>query len=248
MDQWIRLACGAALLVTIAVAVLRWYGVRQWGPAAVAVVRAAVQLTLVAVILRGAVSDWRIAGLIVVVMFAVATATTAHRIRHLSGSGRATVLACAAGAGVSVGLIVGLPVLDRSTEDLIAVSGIVIGGCMTAATLTGRTILHGIRSRQDEIEAWLSIGATRRQAMTDICRAAVFEALVPGLDQTRTVGLVTLPGAFVGALLAGAGAAQAAQFQFAVLSGLVCAQAITAVGMAHLVGDQRLITTERGTD
>jgi len=29
-------------------------------------------------------------------------------------------------------------------------------------------------------------------------------ALVPGLDQTRTVGLVTLPGAFVGVLLAGA--------------------------------------------
>jgi len=36
-----------------------------------------------------------------------------------------------------------------------------------------------------------------REAVREIAREAVFEALVPALDQTRTVGLVTLPGAFV---------------------------------------------------
>ena len=47
---------------------------------------------------------------------------------------------------------------------------------------------------------------------------------MPALDQTRTVGLVTLPGAFIGALLGGASAVGAARFQIVVLVGLLCAR------------------------
>jgi putative ABC transport system permease protein len=69
-----------------------------------------------------------------------------------------------------------------------------------------------------------------------IARDAAAEALVPALDQTRTVGLVTLPGAFVGALLGGASAVGAARFQIVVLVGLLCAESITAVSLAWLLG------------
>ena len=146
------------------------------------------------------------------------------------------LIACGAGAVVSIGLIVGMPVLDRTVRDLVAVSGIVFGGTMTAATLTGRRLADGLHRRRDEIEAWLSLGATPRQAVQDVARSAVFEALVPALDQTRTVGLVTLPGAFVGALLGGASASTAARFQLAVLVGLLCAESITAVLVAYRLG------------
>ena len=61
-------------------------------------------------------------------------------------------------------------------------------------------------------------------------------ALVPALDQTRTVGLVSLPGAFVGALLGGASASQAARFQVVVLIGLLCAEVITATLIGYLLG------------
>jgi predicted Fe-S protein YdhL (DUF1289 family) len=71
---------------------------------------------------------------------------------------------------------------------------------MTAVTLTCRRLAGGIHRRRDEIEAWLSIGATQRQVLRDITRYAIVEAAVPGLDTTRTVGLVTLPGAVAGAL------------------------------------------------
>ena len=47
------------------------------------------------------------------------------------------------------------------------------------------------------------MGLSRREAVSLVARPAAALALVPGLDQTRTVGLVTLPGAFVGVLLAG---------------------------------------------
>jgi putative ABC transport system permease protein len=174
-------------------------------------------------------------------MFGVATWTAARRLPALEHAGRAVVAACGAGASVTVGLICGLPVLDRDVRTLVAVSGIVVGGTMTAATLTGRRLVDGLRRRRDEVEGWLALGATPRQAVAAIARDAAGEALVPALDQTRTVGLVTLPGAFVGALLGGASAVDAARFQVVVLVGLLCAESITAVVLAHLLGAPRTL-------
>src|SRR4051794_41441961 len=88
-------------------------------------------------------------------MFGVATWTAARRLRGMPGAARAVVLACGAGAAVTIGLICGLPILDRSVRTLVAVSGIVIGGTMTAATLTGRRLLDGLRRRRGGGEAWL---------------------------------------------------------------------------------------------
>jgi putative ABC transport system permease protein len=232
----VRLAVGLVALATIAVVVLTVARVGQRRAVLVAAGRAVLQLTVVALALRGVFAAPVFVALAVTVMFAVATWTAARRLRGFRGAGRAVVLACGAGAVVTIGVIYGLPVLDRSVRTLVAVSGIVIGGCMTAATLTGRRLLDGLRRRREEVEAWLALGATPRVAVAAIARDAAAEALVPGLDQTRTVGLVTLPGAFVGALLGGAGAVEAARFQIVVLVGLLCAQSLTAATLAWLLG------------
>jgi len=236
VNEWVRLAIGLALLAGIAVAVLAVARVGQRRSVLVAGGRAVVQLTIVALALRGVFAAPAFVVVVLAVMFGVATWTATRRLAGFPGAGRFVVLACGAGAVVAVGLICGLPILDRSPRTLVAVSGIVVGGTMTAATLTGRRLLDGLRRRRDEIEAWLSLGATPRQAVVTIARDAAAEALVPALDQTRTVGLVTLPGAFVGALLGGASAVGAARFQVVVLVGLLCAEAITAVILVWFLG------------
>ncbi|RPA16552.1 hypothetical protein EGT56_00030 [Arachnia propionica] len=48
-------------------------------------------------------------------------------------------------------------------------------------------------------------------------RLSVRESLLPNLDQTRNTGLVTLPGAFIGALFGGASPVEAAMFQLTML-------------------------------
>ena len=58
-----------------------------------------------------------------------------------------------------------------------------------------------------------------------VSRPAAAEAMLPGLDQTRTVGLVALPGAFVGTLLGGASPVQAGAVQVLVLVALLAVQA-----------------------
>ncbi|GAA2052302.1 ABC transporter permease [Williamsia deligens] len=241
MDSWARLALGAVVLVAIAVALLTWFGTAHARAAIPAVSRAAVQLAVVAIVLHAAITTGWLVGVIVAVMFTVAVGTAARRLTDIDHAVFRCAASCGVGATVTIGLIVGAGVLDRDSRTLVAVSGIVIGGCMTAATLTGRRLTDGMRSNRDEIEGWLAIGAPPRRAVLDTARTAVTEALIPGLDQTRTVGLVTLPGAFVGALIAGADATQAARFQFIVLTGLVCAQALTSVTLAILAGEPRTL-------
>jgi putative ABC transport system permease protein len=233
---YLRLAVGLVLLLSIAVAVSHFGGLGRQRDLLVAAFRAVLQLAVVAAALRGVFAAPITSVLVVGVMFSVATWTAARRLGPVQGAGRAVAASCAAGASVTITVIVALPTLDRNVRTFVAVSGIVLGGTMTAATLAGRHLNEGLRRRREEVEAWLSVGATPRQAVRDVARRAASEALVPGLDQTRTVGLVTLPGAFIGALLGGASAAGAARFQVVVLVGLMCAQTITVVLLMYLLG------------
>lgn len=241
MTEWVRLAVGLVVLLAIAVAVSRVGRLGRQRDLLTASLRAVLQLAFVAAALRGVFAAPWASAVVVAVMFAVATQTAARRLRGTEGALRAVVLSCAAGASLVIAIIVALPTLDRNVRTFVAVSGIVLGGTMTAATLAGRHLAEGLRRRRDEVEAWLSVGATPRQAVREVARWAASEALVPALDQTRTVGLVTLPGAFIGALLGGASAVQAARFQIVVLVGLLCAETITVVLLTYLLGAPRTL-------
>ena len=106
---------------------------------------------------------------------------------------------------------------------------------MTATTLAGKHALGALRTRHGEYEAALSIGLLPRDSALLIAREDAALALLPGLDQTRTVGLVTLPGAFVGMLLGGASPLQAAAVQLVVLVALLLVQAIAVLVTVELV-------------
>jgi hypothetical protein len=82
--------------------------------------------------------------------------------------------------------------------------GIIVGGAMNATTLAGRRLLSEYGGRFGEFEAGLSIGLMQPDAFKLVAGPVAGDALLPSLDQTRTVGLVTLPGAFVGMVLGGA--------------------------------------------
>ena len=239
METWIRLGVGLAVLLGLALVVGARARLDVARAQVGATVRAVVQLAVVALALRGVFAYPALVVVVLAVMLSTAVLTATRRLRGSEHALRAVLLGCGAGSVVTVGVIVGLPTLDRDLRTLVAVSGIVIGGTMTAATLAGRHLREGLIRRRDEVEAWLAIGATPREAVRAIARSAAAEALVPGVDQTRTVGLVTLPGAFVGALLGGASPVAAARFQLVVLVGLLCAQVITATIVVTVQGAPR---------
>jgi putative ABC transport system permease protein len=216
-------------------AVIVWLGrIGSSRSVVVAAVRAAVQLAavsvLIAVVLR---SGWWTA-LFVVLMFSVAVLTSAGRI----GSVRAAWLA---GAAIASGVVPVLTLLLATGAVivkpivLIPIAGILIGGAMTATSLAGVRALDELRSRRGEYEAALALGFMPRDAALEICRPAAGQALVPALDQTRTVGLVTLPGAFVGVLLGGGSPVQAGVTQLLVLIALLAVEAVAVLVTVELV-------------
>ena len=201
-----------------------------------AMLRAVVQLAVVALILRGVLSvPWTVV-LFVLLMLSTASWTAGGRIAEIPRGRMFAVVGVLAGALVTLGLVLSLRLVDLDARYVVAVAGIIVGNAMSAATLSGRNFVRDARARRDETEAWLSLGATPAQAYDDIGRQAAREALLPTLDQTRSTGLVTLPGAFVGALFGGASPIEAAQFQLVVLAGIALTMLTTAVVVTRLAG------------
>ena len=232
----VRGLIGVAVLVAITYAVLRAAQVRLgWAPL-VAILRGSVQLALVGLALRGVLRAPPTVAAALLVMLGTASYTATGRLKALGRVGPTVVGCMVAGVAVSLVTVFALDVLPFSARYVVALSGIVIGNAMTGITLAGRHLVAGMIARRDEIEGWLALGATPRQAVRDVARTAAGEALVPVMDQTRTTGLVTLPGAFVGALLGGADPTQAARFQLVVLAALLATEAVVATTIVHALG------------
>lgn len=240
----VRLVLALLLLVGLAAAVLGAAGVRVRQQVVVAAARAAVQLALIGSVLRLVfLYPFAVAG-VLLVMLATASWTAGRRLRELPGAGRAVVLSSTGGATLTLGVVFTTGAVAFTPRYVVALGGIVLGGTMTACTIAGRQLLAGIRTRREEVEGWLALGATPRQSVADIVRTAAGEALLPAIDQTRTVGLVTLPGAFVGALFGGASPAAAARFQLVVLVGLLAAETVAAVSLTWLLGAPRVLPVD----
>ena len=127
---------------------------------------------------------------------------------------------------------------------IIPIAGILIGGAMTATSLAGRRALDELVARRGEYEAALALGFTDQDAVRLIVRPTAGQALVPALDQTRTVGLVTLPGTFVGILLGGGSPLQAGATQLLVLIALLAIEGIAVLVTVELVAAQKLSPAE----
>lgn len=111
---------------------------------------------------------------------------------------------------------------------------------MNTTSLAGRRAYDELNIRRGEVDAALSLGLMSRDARLEICRPAAATALVPGIDQTRSVGLVTIPGAFVGMILGGASTTAAAAMQMFVLISLLAVSAISVVVTTEMVARGQL--------
>lgn len=234
----VRLVLVVAACAALAAAIRRWAGLGDGRAELLAVARATLQLAAVGAIIAVVLGSWWATSAFVLVMVGVAAWTSAGR---MAATRRAwTLLPVAAGAlPVTAALLIS-GLLPAQPISLVPTAGILIGNAMTATTLGGRRSLDALLERRGEFEAGLSIGLLPRDAALLVCRDAARLALIPGLDQTRTVGLVTLPGAFVGALLGGATPLEAAALQLVVLAGILLAQSISVAIVLELVVRGRL--------
>ncbi|MDM8530842.1 iron export ABC transporter permease subunit FetB [Anaerolineales bacterium HSG25] len=233
---WLPRILGTLVLVGIAMGLSRWQQVDLEKDMLVAVARSFIQLIAIGYALDLIFSSthplW--IGLVVAIMVTIAGHTAGQRGRHILHSQLIATSAVAVSAVVVLATLILLQVFPFEPRYIIPIAGMVVGNSMTAAGLTMSRLRDDIRSQHDKIEAALALGATQRQAVQIQLRRALRTGMTPIVDNTKTVGLISLPGAMTGMILAGASPLEAVQLQIIVMYMLIGAAAFSSLTATFL--------------
>ena len=250
---WLGLAT-SLLLVAAAVAISAWRGQGQERSIAWAAARALVQLLLVGLALELVIDPGRplvlsFAWLALMVAFAADVAR--RRAPEVPGLFPLAALAFAASGVVTLGVLFGLGVFPLDGRTLVPVGGLMIGNAMTATVLAARRVVDSLRDRREEVEARLALGQPSGQAARPYLRGALRTALTPQIETTKAVGIVFLPGAMTGLILAGVDPLDAVLVQAVVMYLVLASTAVTttvvAMGLLRrlFTPDHRLVRLPR---
>jgi putative ABC transport system permease protein len=233
----------ALVLVVFALGLSLRLRLRVEREVAVAVVRALLQMFVVALIIGFVFEQLAWSGVFLIVMLAVATWTSAGRMKPLPHRYRLAAIAIGSATGIALLVLFGAGAFPLEPRYLIPIGGMLIGNSMNTVSLAASRMRDEVESRRMEIEARLALAVTGREALEPYVRKAARNALMPMVDATKNVGLVTLPGAFVGMILGGAEPRDAAEVQLVVMFMLLGAVAIAAGILSWLL--TRLLIDDR---
>jgi putative ABC transport system permease protein len=237
VPTWAGVAASLAL-VALAVAVACRQRLRLGREITIAAARAGAQLAAVGAIL---LLVFQHAGLVgaagwLAVMVLIAGQVAARRARGLPRALPVATAAIAAGTAATVGALLALGVISPQPRVVIPVGGMVVSGAMAAAAVTLTRLREEAAAARPAIEARLSLGLPATQAFAPHLHAALRTALIPAIDSTKTVGLISLPGAMTGLILAGVSPLTAIRYQIVVMYMLLAAAALAALTAARLAG------------
>ena len=243
------LVLGASLsLIAIAVGVSGYLKLGVGRSILWASARATVQLGIVGVVLAAILETaWEglLAAVWVVGMVAIAAWVTSRR------AGTAAILPAAslaigAATGLSLVVIFAFGVLPFEPIQVIVVAGITIGNALTGTVVAADQVRRQLVDEPGRVEGLLALGFNASQSSMFVVREATRVALLPQIERTKVVGLVSLPGAMTGLLLAGVDPVDAVVIQLVVMLlvlGTVAVSATTisvVTARAAFTPDQRL--------
>jgi putative ABC transport system permease protein len=253
---WAGLVASLAL-IAIAVALSFWQKLHLTRSIVWASARAALQLLLVGFALRlvldSEASVWW-SWLWVAVMVVFAGVTIRNRAKEVPGIFFLGTLSMFAVLVVSLSVVFGFEVFPVEGRTIVPLAGMMIGNSMTACVLVGRRIVGELSDKREEVEARLALGLSWQDASRPHVRSALRTALVPQIESTKAVGLVFLPGAMTGLVLAGVDAVDAVTVQLAImyliLGSVATSVTVMGLGLTRRVftPDHRLQAIARSTD
>lgn len=152
------------------------------------------------------------------VMVGVATIVVVRRAKHrIGGLALITTGAILGSALISVAVTFGFEVIAYDPVSLVVIAGITIGNAVPSAVLGVNQSVGLNRDRRGELEALLSLGFDRHQIVRFMAPRAARSSLIPQVERTKVVGLIALPGAMTGLLLAGVDPVEAVAVQLLVM-------------------------------
>lgn len=235
VPTWAGVAA-SAVLVVVAAAVAWRQRLHLAREIAIAAARAAVQLAAVGAVLLvvfrhggiGAAAGW------LALMVLIAGQVAARRARGMPRAAAAATAAVAAGTAATLGVLLGLGVIAAQARVVIPVGGMVVAGAMQATALVLVRLRDEARAAAPAIEARLALGLPASQAFAPHQASTLRTALIPAVDSTKVVGLISLPGAMTGLILAGVSPLTAIRYQIVVMYMLLAAAALAALTASRL--------------
>lgn len=237
-----RLLIVFALVLVSSVFVSRRAGLGLEKDLVVGVIRAAVQLLAVGYLLVALFAHERPEWVLLMfsVMLAVAAATSARRVDSgppMSFMLPRALLAIAAGSAVALVPVFALVVVPTPWYEaryIIPISGMIVANAMNVVALVNERLFAAAKADSAEIEQWLALGATPKQALARQVREALRGSLIPTINGLLTVGLVSLPGMMTGQIVSGTAPEHAIRYQLVIMYQLVIVAAVSGAAAAFL--------------
>jgi len=224
------------LLVAVAAAVAYREQLRLSRDIVVAAARAGVQLIAAGAIL---LVLFRWAGLPgaagwVIVMVLIAGQVAGRRGARVPRARIAATVGVAVGTSATLVALLAGRIIATQPRVIVPVGGMIVSAAMLAAGIALRRLREDAHAARPAIEARLSLGQSAREAFLPHQRSALRTALIPAIDSTKVVGLISLPGAMTGLILAGVDPLTAIRYQIVVMYMLLAATALAALTCGRL--------------
>ena len=181
--------------------------------------------------------------LVLAVMVLTATLTSGSRGRRVPGARWIAAASVSVAAGSTLGVMLVLHIVPGVPRAAIPLGSMILSNAMNTASLVMTRLRDDLAAHRREVEARLSLGQTAAEAGGPWHRTALRTGMLPIVDNTKVVGLVALPGAMTGMLLAGASPASAIRLQLVVMYMLLAGNALAALVAGHLTV-RRLFTRD----
>ena len=239
---------GSLILIAVALSAWRRLGLERsilW-----ASIRALVQLLAVGVLLTYLLEPGRSLAwsfLLVALMIPFAAFVVGRRAPEVPQVRAIAFVAFSVTALVVLGLLFGLRIFPLEPRTLVPLAGMVIGNSMTATVLVTQRIVAEFLDKRPEIEVRLALGFSATASFRPYTRSALRTALVPQIETTKAVGIIFLPGAMTGLILAGVAPLEAVRVQiivmYLVLGSVSITTSMVALGLGRTLftRDQRAI-------
>ncbi|MFP5322028.1 MAG: ABC transporter permease [Acidimicrobiia bacterium] len=250
---WWGLAASLILVaVTIGISVWRRLGLER--DVLVATGRALAQLLAVGYVLTVVIDPdqpiaYAWAWLVFMVLFAAWTVS--RRAPEVPGVLRLALISLSASTAATTLVIFGLGMFPVEARVIVPVGGMMVGNAMTSTVLAGRRVLSEFSEKRPDVEARLALGQPWTDASRPGLRSALRAAMTQQIETTKAVGLVFLPGAMTGLILAGVDPVDAVRVQAAIMFLILGAVAInvvvigTGVTRRLFTDDHRLVRLSR---
>jgi len=186
---------------------------------AIALVRGSVQLFITAVILFFLFElEWWYypLWLILIAMIVMGGYTSAKRAGKMPKAYKVTTPSILIGGTIVLIILWATGAMPAEPQFVIPLSGMVFGNSMTICSLALNRLLREFETNKPALETMLSLGATPKEAMDEFGRMSVKAALIPNIDSLKTLGIIFIPGAMAGLLIAGTNPILAAEYQIIV--------------------------------